>query len=70
MKADTLIRYEGMKALREKLGLVEAERFIVLIQREPFDYTEWQKDLWADKSLDDIFNAAKKSGLSQKNKKP
>ena len=59
MKTDTIIRCEGMKALREKLGLVEAERFIILIRRENFDYTEWQRDLWKDKSIDDIFNAAK-----------
>lgn len=59
MKTDTIIRCEGMKALREKLGLVEAERFIVLIRRENFDYTEWQRDLWKDKSIDDIFNAAR-----------
>ena len=27
------------------LGSVAAERFIALIQREPFDYTSWQKEL-------------------------
>ncbi|MCR4321170.1 MAG: hypothetical protein NUV74_12650 [Candidatus Brocadiaceae bacterium] len=59
MKTDTMIRYEGMKALREKLGIVEAERFISLILRESFDYTEWQRDLWKDKSIDELFNAAK-----------
>ena len=59
MKTDTLIRYEGMKALREKLGLVEAERFISLIHRENFDYTEWQRELWKDKGIDEIFDAAK-----------
>lgn len=59
MKTDTIIRCEGMKALREKLGLVEAERFIVLIRRENFDYTEWQRDLWKDESIDDIFNTAR-----------
>jgi len=59
MKTDTMIRIEGMKALREKLGLIETERFISLIHRENFDYTEWQRDLWKDKSIDDIFNAAK-----------
>jgi hypothetical protein len=36
MRSDALIRYEGMRALRECLGLVEAEKFIVLIHREPF----------------------------------
>jgi len=27
------------------LGSVAAERFIAPIQREPFDYTSWQKEL-------------------------
>ena len=60
MKTDTIIRNEGMKALLERLDIVEAERFISLIRRDSFDYTEWQRGLWKDKSVDDIFNAAKK----------
>ncbi len=59
MKADTIIRTEGMKALRNQLGVVEAERFITLIRRDNFDYTEWQRDLWPEKSVDEIFAAAK-----------
>ena len=46
MRTDMLIRYEGMRALREHLGPVKSEKFIVLIRREPFDYTEWQQTLW------------------------
>ena len=59
MRADTMIRTEGMKALRNHLGVVEAERFITLIRRDNFDYTEWQRDLWPDKSVEEIFAAAK-----------
>jgi hypothetical protein len=59
MKDDAIIRYEGMKALRERLGLVEAEKFITLIRRDNFNYTEWQRDIWKGKSIDDIFNTAK-----------
>jgi len=59
MKTDMLIRYEGMRALRERLGPVDAEKFIVLIRREPFDYTEWQQILWQDKNVDELFEAAK-----------
>ena len=65
MRTDTIIRYEGMKALRAKLDIVEVEKFISLIIREPFDYTEWQQDLWKDKSLDDIFDAAKQYSENQ-----
>ena len=43
MKTDTAIRKEGMGVLLEKLGHVDAERFIALIIREPFDYTEWRR---------------------------
>ncbi len=59
MRTDTMIMYEGMKALRGKLDIVEAEKFISLILRENFDYTEWQRNLWKDKTVDEIFYAAK-----------
>ena len=29
-------------------GKVDAERFISLIIKEPFDYTKWQKNLFPD----------------------
>ena len=60
MNSDVQIRYEGMKALRKMLGLVESEKFISLIKNESFNYTEWQRDLWAGKSVDEIFETAKK----------
>lgn len=44
MRNDTLVRTEGMKLLLEGLGKVDAERFISLIIKEPFDYTKWQRD--------------------------
>ena len=37
MKPDTLIRSEGMEIHAKHLGLV---RFIMLMQKEPFDYTK------------------------------
>jgi len=58
MSTDTEVRLRGLRALVETLGTVEAERFITLILREPFDYTSWQRHLWADRSVDDISKAA------------
>ena len=43
---DTEVKLEGMEALITALGEVQAERFISLIMREPFNYTEWQRNLW------------------------
>ena len=52
MRTDTIIRHEGMAALFDKLSPVEAERFIYLLLSEPFDYTEWQRDLFEDMPLE------------------
>ena len=51
MKTDTVIKQEGMHALIAQLGYVDAERFIVLINKEPFDYTKW-RDQYLDENLD------------------
>jgi len=45
---------KGVKVLAEYLGDVEAERFIALIQREPFDYTKWRQDMDEDGSITDL----------------
>jgi hypothetical protein len=58
MSTDTEVRIRGLRALVEALGPVDAERFITLILREPFDYTKWQRQLWAEKSVDEISQAA------------
>ncbi len=52
------IKAAGVRALVDALGEVQAEKFIAFIQCEPFDYTEWQRTLWPDKSLEQIGNAA------------
>jgi hypothetical protein len=72
MSTDTEVRIRGLRALVEALGTVEAERFIALILREPFDYTSWQRHLWADKSVDDISKAAMalRSAASNKGMEP
>jgi hypothetical protein len=58
MSTDTEIRIRGLRALVDALGTVEAERFITLMLREPFDYTNWQRQLWTDKSVDELSKAA------------
>ena len=58
MYTDTILRNEGMHILINTLGNVEAERFISLINRDPFDYTEWQQNLFTDMSVQELSNAA------------
>ena len=54
MKTDTLIKHDGFKAIFENLDIVEAERFIALIRRDNFDYTEWRKNLWENLSIEEL----------------
>jgi len=56
MRSDTLIKSDGMKILAEKLGIIEAERFITLILREPFDYTDWQRDLYGNMGVKELYD--------------
>ena len=60
MHTEIALRDKGMKILIDKLGHVEAERFISIIIREPFDYTEWQKDLFNNMSVKELSNLAMK----------
>ena len=45
MRTESDIKYEGMKVLLDKLGKVDAERFVAIILREPFNYTVWRETL-------------------------
>ena len=58
MRSNTVIKNEGMRVLSEKLGPVDAERFIVLMRREPFNYTEWRRDLYKDMPLNEFLKKA------------
>jgi hypothetical protein len=57
---DTEIRANGFRALVAALGDIEAEKFIALIQREPFDYTQWHRTLWPGMSIEEVSQAAMK----------
>ena len=63
---DTEVKIKGMESLILAMGEVQAEKFISLMMREPFDYTEWQRDLWSNKSVEEISNMAMKHRV-QKN---
>ena len=58
MITDEELKLKGLKALTEALGEVQAEKFIALIMRSPFDYTKWQRKLWVEKSVEEISEAA------------
>ena len=58
MKTDANIKHEGFVALKERLGAVDMERFIALINREKTDYTKWRKNLFEDMSIEELASKA------------
>ncbi len=58
MVSDAEVKVKGVQILAKYLGDIEMEKFIALIQREPFDYTEWRQDLGEDASVEEISSRA------------
>lgn len=58
MITDTEIKVKGIQLLSQYLGDVEAERFIALIQREPFDYTKWHQEQEEQFSIEELSQRA------------
>lgn len=58
IQTDALIKKEGFEVLKNKLGKVNMERFIVLVNREKFNYTEWRKNLFEDLKLEELAEKA------------
>jgi hypothetical protein len=58
MLTDTEIKKKGFKVLVENLGDVDAEKFISLLSKEPFDYTQWQSTLWSNQTIETISEKA------------
>lgn len=64
---DTEVKQKGLGALLEALGEVDAERFIMLLNRDPFDYTIWQRNLFENMTIDQI--SASATALRKKKEK-
>lgn len=52
------IMNKGINCLIQQMGVVEAEKFISIINREKFDYTKWQRHLFEDMTLEEINKVA------------
>jgi len=50
------LRQQAIQVLADKLGPVEALRFLALVSREPFDYQKWRKEYFSRYSLDDLLS--------------
>ena len=59
MNNDITLVQNALNILNEKLGLVETEKFISLINRnEGFDYTKWREHLFEDMTVEELSKKA------------
>ena len=65
MVSDIEIMNKGIRCLLEKLGVVETERFIAVINKEKFDYTKWQRDYFDAKTPEEISAEASRFEAAQ-----
>ncbi len=58
MTTDVEVMDRGIACLIDGLGAIDAERFVSLLVRERFDYTEWQRRRFDGMDADELFEAA------------
>ena len=54
MSNTTVIMEKGINVLLKNLGVLDTELFISTLLKEPFDYTEWSRDRYANIDLHDF----------------
>jgi hypothetical protein len=54
------LRQQAVRALTERLGPVEALRFLALVSREPFDYQEWRRKYFSQYDVDKLLTEVRK----------
>jgi hypothetical protein len=57
-RSETALRQSGYMALIDKLGYADAIRFLVQISPGQGDYLEWQDRIFADMSVDKLYEEA------------
>lgn len=60
------LRRQAVQALSDRLGPVDALRFLALISREPFDYQEWRRDYFSQYSMDELVDEVRKHHSGKK----
>ena len=65
MRTDQEILAEGFRTIFNGMDVIDAERFFMLINRNKFDYTEWQRNLWANETVESLSQKAQKHWIEQ-----
>ena len=56
------LRQQAVRALSDRLGPVDALRFLALVSREPFDYQHWRKEYFSHYNMDELLEEVRNQG--------
>jgi len=59
------LRQQAVRALTDRLGPVEALRFLALVSRETFDYQQWRREYFSDYDIDALLAEVRKHHASR-----
>ncbi len=54
------LRQQAVRALSDRLGPVDALRFLASVSREPFDYQQWRNEYFSHYGVNDLLEEARK----------
>ena len=54
MANEAVLRKTTTQYLVDKFGIIETERFISSIKKDPMDYTQWRKKLYESMSAEEV----------------
>ena len=63
---DAALGAKCFSILIREVGPVDAERFIAYVNRERMDYTEWQQNLFAGQTIDEIAALSRAAGAQMR----
>lgn len=58
MNSSAVLWDKGMRCLEKELGLVDAERFISMVNAERLDYTAWRQDQYEGVTVEELTKKA------------
>jgi hypothetical protein len=60
VQTDEKLRQQAVQVLTEKLGPVDALRFLASVSREPFNYQRWRKKYFAQYDIEKLLGEVRK----------
>ena len=64
MLTEKKLRQQAVQVLAEKLGPVDALRFLASVSREPFNYQRWRKRYFSQYGVDELLQEVRKHHTS------